>query len=328
MIISQPCFLKFTRTNPNSTFLRFTNIVSNIKKAKYLVLDNYRISEFENNFKYFEKLLEQNSNLEIVVDCSTEILTSGISFLLNTPYASRILVISNGTIDNVDNIALSKSKIKQIREDFFIKYYDYYSPHISAFPNKRNKYLLLTGKPKHEREVLLTKLYKKNLLKYGNISYFGKEVTCGFNYVPPIDENSYWSFYLKEVEEFKSSLNSNLVVDVQEWNHNDSHARFYNADPYMDVEFVVVVETHPTAQGIFHTEKSTKPVQLNKKFILLNRKGALRDLKHKFLKYHHRDICELTDWVDTSYDDIDDLNERIDYIVDIIENQIHQVSTT
>ena len=331
MIITQPSYLRFGRTDPKNTFLRYTNIVSNIKKAKYLAIDAYILSEYKHNFGDFEKLLEENKHLMLLVDCSAEMLSGNIEFLLNSSYADRILILSNGASTEDNNILIKESRVKHIQEDFFIKYYHYYIPDLTLSEDQgygKNHYLLLTGKPKIEREAFLSKLHRHGLTRYGNISYFGKSLRNKFNNVEPPNDKYYWNFLGDHIQEFKDSLESDLVLDVGEWNYTDSHTRFYNARPYQDVDFVIVFESDLYQDIIFHTEKSTKPIQLNKKFILINKKGALADLKQKFLKYHNRDISELTDWIDTSYDDIEDHNDRFDFIVKILYKKFYDYSQT
>ena len=319
MIINQPVYLEFGRTDPKVTFLRFTNIVHTLQEAKYLVMNAYTFTDHDNKLDFYEKILAEYKNIKLLVDCSTEMLTSDLKHFTESLYADRILIVSNGVASKTPGIHLSNSKVKHIKEDFFIKYYHYYCPElIQNIGVKPNEYLLLTGKPKIEREALLSKLYKKDLLKYGNISYFGKEKRSDFNNPMHIGVREYFDFLKPDIQRFKDSLGSNMVLDQKEWSFDPSHTRYYNGVLYKEVDFIVVCESDFNQHAIFHTEKSTKPIQLNKKFILLNNTGALADLKEKFLKYHGRDISELTDWVDTSYDSIEDLNERMDCIVNLI----------
>lgn len=322
MIINQPVYLEYGRTDPKVTFLRYTNIVHTLQEAKYLVIDAYTFSKYDNKLDIFETILEEYKNLTLLVDCSTEMLTGDLKFLIESLYSNRILILSNGTSNKTAGIHLANSKIKHIQEDFFIKYYHYYSPELKQnIGVNLNQYLLLTGKPKLEREVLLSKLFKKNLLKYGNVSYFGKEENTEFNSTTYLGIEDYFDSYKDDIQSFKNSLGSNMVLDEEHWTFHPSHTRYYNGVLYKQVDFVVVCESDLNQYRIFHTEKSTKPIQLNKKFILLNKAGALADLKQKFLKYHGRDISELTDWVDTSYDSIEDLNERMDCIVNLIAKE-------
>lgn len=327
MIITQPSYLRFGRTDPKNTFLRYTNIVSDIKKAKYIVINAYSLSEYEKNFGYFEKLLEDNKHFILLVDCTTEMLSSNIDFLLNSIYADRIIIYSNGASTEYYNTLINESRVKHIQEDFFIKYFHFYSPDFTLNEDQgygKKHYLLLTGKPRIEREAFLSKLYRHKLIPYGNISYFGKTRRNKFNNVQH-HNNDYWNFLKEDIKDFKDSLKHNLVLDVDKWKYKHSHNRYYNARPYRDVDFVIVFESDFYQDIIFHTEKSTKPVQLNKKFILINKKGSLADLKQKFLKYHNRDISELTDWIDTSYDNIEDHNERFDYIIQILTQLVLKI---
>ena len=82
------------------------------------------------------------------------------------------------------------------------------------------------------------------------------------------------------------------------------------------------MESDVTNDRSFITEKTTKCVQQDKKFILLSSKGMLSKTKNEYQKYHGIDISHLTDWCDTSYDEIDNVWYRIDKIVKIMKNEL------
>jgi hypothetical protein len=113
------------------------------------------------------------------------------------------------------------------------------------------------------------------------------------------------------------------MLDTTNLNYITSHAREYNADYYKAVDFVIVVESHINVgleqdKVFFITEKISKCIQLDIPFILLGTEGLLRHTKEQAKIHLGKDISHLTDWCDTSYDDIENLWERIDKIVDII----------
>jgi len=87
---------------------------------------------------------------------------------------------------------------------------------------------------------------------------------------------------------------------------------------------VIVVESDIREGMIFITEKTMKCVQQNKKFILFASSGSLSFIKNKVKLYLNKDITHLTDWCDTSYDNIKDKWERLDKIVNIVKDNIEE----
>ena len=61
---------------------------------------------------------------------------------------------------------------------------------------------------------------------------------------------------------------------------------------------------------------------MNKKFIPLASKGFLRNLKRYYMTEFNKDISHLTDWCDTSFDDITDLEKRTKMVVNIVAHEI------
>ena len=48
----------------------------------------------------------------------------------------------------------------------------------------------------------------------------------------------------------------------------------------------------------------------------------MTNLKHEVKEHLNLDITHLTDWCDTSYDEIGDIWKRLDKIINIIEDKI------
>lgn len=336
MVISSPCFLKNFSPSPNITNLRYTNIVYSQEEAEYIVYDNYKIEDVLHDEEELKSFFEKNKTKKLLIDNSTE-LTSSVTtnILLKLPFQKNVVLLTNGAGDDWGDIQLKHSKVNYIVKDFFVEYMHYYSPdftYTGVTPVKNKVFTLLTGKPKIERSLLLKNLYDNNILKNGYVSYFGigSENQNFLNSTNP-SGHLFRQEYVEDINIFHKKLKDNLYVDTSNFNYDISHTRHFRASPYMYSEFIVVCESDLYHPRFFHTEKSIKPIILNKKFILLNNQGSLADLKYKMLKYHRRDISDLTDWVDTSYDSISDLEERIyvisNLIIDNVKKHLKKVET-
>jgi hypothetical protein len=115
-----------------------------------------------------------------------------------------------------------------------------------------------------------------------------------------------------------------LVADTNQFNMQISHTKKFNAELYNAVDFVIVPETTGCTMqdNFFPTEKTVKCILMNKKFIPLASKGFLRNLKRYYMTEFNKDISHLTDWCDTSFDDITDLEKRTKMVVNIVAHEI------
>ena len=330
MLITKPVFLHKNYYCPTTTFLRFSNIVSREDNNSSVVISNYTQPEMLPSL--IREYSKKNLKREIIIDCSAELInTDTIDILVELAERYKITLYFNDCRDHNDLEKLKKSKISTVQKFFFVEYFYYY------IPNWRNSetleldcespsFLLLTGKPKFERAVFLYKLFKKNLQSYGKISYFGiknsNEFVANSSFQLDPKEHSFYSKFYHKVKEFNSSFADDLTVDVDEFDHSISHTRRFNADFYSAVDFVVIFETDLYTNTFFPTEKPMKAIMLNKKFIYLGVKGSLAHLKKLMLELHGRDISDLTDWIDTKYDGIEDLEEKLDCVIELMDTYI------
>lgn len=123
-------------------------------------------------------------------------------------------------------------------------------------------------------------------------------------------------------------MNLPLVADTTHFSYKISHTKEFNAALYNAVDFVIVPETtRCTMNGnFFPTEKTIKCINLNKKFIPIASKGFIKNLKKYYKDNFNKDISNLTDWCDTSFDDIISLEERIKRVVKRVANEISNYS--
>ena len=298
--------------NIHRSMLRPQNFVDDITEAEYLLLSTYDISEMD-----FELL--SRYNLKLKVDCSTEIAPP--EELLDTIPVKDYTLYCNSVSDN---FILNNPSVSIIEEPFFLKYNHYYTPKRSKKEIKKKKFLYMVGKAKFPRVCLLGLLSYYNLLDDAHYSYFGDGE---LNMSNEININ-YFETEASEIQKKRVRVGLNeikipTILDVAKFDYNVSHSREFNADFYDAVDFVIVPESHINIYAskdapLFITEKIGKCIRLDKKFILLGECGLLKYTKEQAKIHLGKDISHLTDWCDTSYDDIPDLWERIDKIIKIV----------
>ena len=116
-----------------------------------------------------------------------------------------------------------------------------------------------------------------------------------------------------------------LTVDQPLLTGELSHSKLFNASLYEAVDFVIVPETGGSLgpwQEFFVTEKTIKCILTNKKFIPVGNQYFLKNLKDYYLTRHNRDISDLVNWYDDSFDSIPTTEKRIEEIVNIVKNTV------
>jgi len=314
--------------HPQSTMLRFNNVVFDINDAENILFMAYQfnsteaIDELVTSFKEYE-------NKNIILDFSCE-LFSGELFhrMLLEKSLFNVVVYTNGKPPDIRDFNPLYDRGCNVRViPFFLKYIHYYFP-IQVSPHRdrisKNQFLLMVGKLKPERTALVGLLSFYDLLKQNHVSYltgesnFGPESTEDYFNSPEFPEKQ------KDlVEVGLNRLESNLSLDTLFLTYDISHSREYNSDYYYASDFVVVCESDASRDVMFITEKIGKCIQLNKKFILLGSKGLLSYTKEQSKIHLNKDISHLTDWCDTSYDEMGNIWDRVDKISEIIKNEIH-----
>ena len=245
---------------------------------------------------------------KLVFDFSREIVPkvyTDLLFYVKNLY--RVFVYGNGVEDLQAVSKLSKKGCNFTIQPFFVTHNERYSP---VFWNKsgivKKPFLLLVGKHKRERLELLKLLKKDNFLDLGHVSFIPTDP----NFDPP--------------REGYGDLVPNYFLDSKELTYSLSHETEYMSDYYLKSDFVVVCESDVrNNKGLFITEKSVKAIQLNKKMIILGGKGFLSELESVYLEYMDMDITPLTRWCNTKYDEVEDLQDRIELIVKEIKRQTY-----
>lgn len=92
---------------------------------------------------------------------------------------------------------------------------------------------------------------------------------------------------------------------------------YLQAEPYIDTYFSLVTETVADRPWSFRTEKIVKPIAAGQPWICVSGPGFYRDLRNLgFKTFDHA--------IDESFDSIDNQQDRLDRIVDIVEDLCSQ----
>jgi hypothetical protein len=277
----------------------------------------------------FEELVEytKNKNKKIYYDSTTELISEEfIEKIERYTDLSQLNIFTNGPTETHKDrfYNLEKKGVTLFVEQYFVKYCNYYVPIKISNEKKRRCFLLLGGKSKSFRTALTGLIYHNNLEEHGHISYFGFEPHNNFS------DESVFDYFMSDspieqklkVKDGLHKMGGNKYLDVEGFDHQTSHTRLYDSTYYDLVDFVVIMESDIAENRVFITEKTTKCVQMNKKFILLSSCGMLEKTKEYYKKYHDLDISHLTDWCDNSYDKITNVWDRIDTISELIKKHI------
>jgi|TARA_B100001093_G_C26767607_1_gene988622 hypothetical protein len=333
MIINEPLYFYNSSCNyidENLSILRPKNIVNTIENCEIILLTNYDAlyDKFYNDFVELIVYSKEN-NKKIYYDSTTELISENfIDRIQIHDNLSTLTILTNGPTNNYEKkfYNLRDKGVTLIVEQFFVKYEDYYVPiKIQHKDLDRKKFLMLGGKSKDFRTAITGLIFGNDLHKYGHISYFGFEPLSSFT------NETVYDYFMSDspieqklrVKEGILKMGGNKLLDVDTFDFKVSHTRRYDSTPYDLVEFVVVLESDINHDRHFITEKTTKCVQMNKKFILLSAPNMLEKTKQYYKKYHNKDISHLTDWCDTSYDQITNKWGRIDKIYEVIEKSIN-----
>tara|TARA_B110000879_G_scaffold170840_1_gene221489 strand:+ start:1792 stop:2802 length:1011 start_codon:yes stop_codon:yes gene_type:complete len=326
MVINDLVYFYSYNHSPLLSFLEFPNQTHNLHTCKTVVISPYSL-----NLDTQRSILNGfiSDGYRIIVDASTEILgKETVKLIMEIEDPSNVIVYTN-TYEphfesDVESIRMNGGSITVI--PFFIKDIDQYKPKYTNNTIKHKDFLLLSGKSKPTRTSMVGLLSYYNLIEKGHVSFFGNGLSdnkSNFFYdqiSDYFDKTDVPQDQQEKVREGLSKLPQKMTLDVNNLTHAISHTRTYNGDYYNSVDFVVVVESDVREEIIFITEKTMKCIQQNKKFILFSTSGSLSFIKDQVKLHLNKDISHLTDWCDTSYDNITDTWERLNKVVSIIKD--------
>lgn len=284
---------------------------------------------FDTMFKYNKENAHKNFN-------NSSTMTAGYSKLLqyNIDFGTRAVTKKKIPTILLNTEKESEEKDKLLSHFGYVDCYyffhglaaaDWYRgyEHYSFIPINQRKirkkfitYNRITGNSRIYRLFFVSSLFRKNLTKFGNISFSKKCPAHGDlkQYVVLAAKN-----YNLGVSECQNTLNildhlCELRIDTP----TDEPINNYSFDigpipESMESFLHVVTETCFWETKKHLTEKIFKPIVLKQPFVLLGCKDNLAYLKEYGFQTFDR-------WWDESYDKCDDPLQRIAMVVDIIEN--------
>lgn len=307
------------------SFIQTTNEVETIEKAEIIVIDSYL---YHRRIELINNLLKLNKR--IIIDSTFELLWEPIlNELLKLDSLHNVEYYCISRDDNYAAETIKKCQAAGLiirQSQYFADFQDYYKPIISDKNIEKKKYILHTGKTRPERTLLVALLSQCDLIEYGYVSYFGNDfneyaknekIENVFN-LPEVLKNE--SLKLK-IQEGLDKLNLPLKIDVDTLSFITAHSKTFNADYYMASDFAVVCETIYDHNS-FITEKTTKCILMNKKFLVFSNVNYVQHLKEYYLKTFNKDISHLTDWCDLSYDKEPNKVKRAELIVEEIKKEV------
>jgi len=336
MRIKEKAYVFAGHQDDMSTF-RFSNIVRTPEEADVLCVSMYRFNPFMKNEvinflkTYTRRLIRKR---KIYIDGTVEIMPDIlVDCLLEIENLSNITLFTaerNPEWRKKDLFELINRGLKINYDCYFLKYKEYYTPITKNLEIQPKKFLYMVGKNKFERLVLLGLLAYENLIdKYAHISFFGNHIE-NIKFSAGVEVNDIFTNPLlcnKTKYKVKTGLrriDPIFKLDTKIFDREVSHNRQYNRDYYDAVDFVVVGESNFAYDDVyFPTEKVAKPIQLNKKMIVLGTKNFVSNT----IKYYEKrgeDVSDLFNWCDTKYDKEDNNIKRIEKIVETIkENAVN-----
>lgn len=311
----------YYKNNPGLSFIIAKN-VTDLLDSEIIIISIYSIHLVPQD--EFYSLLSLNK--KIYIDGTYERFNQSVlKYLLEFRTLSNVYYFCmSSEFDYPPDLkeSLRESGLNLIPSQYFIDYDHLFIPIFkNNYPNR--KFLLYTGKPRSHRTLLVSLLSYYNLLDYGYVSFFGENyIVKGFH-----DETIDDVYSLNMSDELRNrikigleKINLPLVLDTNIFGPEISHSKNFCADYYNSVDFVVVLETEVNNGIFFVTEKTTKCIILNKKFIVLSSTHFIKKLKDYYLTKFGQDISHLTDWCDTSYDNEVDFSIRIEKIIEVIKD--------
>lgn len=308
------------------SFIQVSNLVSD-KEAKIVLFD-----QLEFNFSPVEVIQAYlDLDKELYIDSTYELMESTTVFkICELKNIDKITYFYNPRTSTDLNQTIELLKIKGLTcvpRQYFADYMNVYEPvYEDKLVNKT--FLCLNGKLTAERIFLVSLLSQYNLLQHGYVSLFDEKNNL-FECEPVEDivNNSTFSTGAKTsmLSEF-NKLSLPLTVDTDIMSPEISHSRQFNRDIYDAVDFAIVPETtgNVTRGEFFITEKTIKCILTNTKFIAVACLFYIKQLKEYFYTNFNKDISHLTDWCDTSYDEIENTEERIKKVVEIAHSLVNK----
>lgn len=172
---------------------------------------------------------------------------------------------------------------------------------------RAKKFTCLNRIDKPFRRLFAATIIKNNLHTDAYFSYTGKKYTLEY----PIDNTnvSQWTTYWDQsvLNNFDPPYRCDELEDYQHNTH-----QLINQDFFQDAYWNIVVETHISERTVFLTEKTFKPILNLQPFVIVGAPGSLSLL-------HELGYKTFGNWIDESYDSIDDSELRLYKCLQIVK---------
>lgn len=179
------------------------------------------------------------------------------------------------------------------------------SPAIYSKADKPYKYLFLNGRGRPHREAALRKLRGRGLLEHS----LWTNLDSGNGPVQTLHP-------AYEVPRYRNNATTDHYVKFELFD-NEWGEIYLEPAPYIDTYFSLVSETVFDIPYSFRTEKTWKPIVMGHPWITIANRGFYRDMHDLgFQTYSHV--------IDESFDSIDNGEDRLDRIVEIVQDLCRQ----
>jgi len=260
-----------------------------------------------------ERYGESNYDLELIqkwIDLERFPIDSVIFMCMNM-VVNKTMVKKQLPFDSVPYSCVSEAYLTDMGVDWDKE------PEIELLPENYKLFLTYNKSFHYHRLYLLYKLYFSNLLEHGKCSFDLSE------YSTPIQEQYDRLNLMMKLNGFSQSDMSECVFNLPlKIEDDDSDENYQDVDffgqitinkHYKNTFVSVVSETLTASDTVYFSEKTFKPIFRMHPFLLISSPNSLKRLKE--LGYQTFDK-----WWDESYDEADTFEERIDMIVNILED--------
>jgi hypothetical protein len=165
-----------------------------------------------------------------------------------------------------------------------------YEPDIKPY-----KFLFLNKESREHRGKLIQSLDRRGVLKSALWSNLSQQISLPEQYADYFNQGI-------------TDVSINRTVYSLNWPDG-----MINVPLYADTYFSVVTETNHIFPMRYFTEKIYKPILMGHPFIAVSCKGFYNYL-------HDQGYKTFNEFIDESFDDIDDTNQRLEKIADTIQN--------
>jgi hypothetical protein len=295
---------EFTKEFQDEEFHSFTN-VDIVPGAVYLISRQ----QFAENIKRIKELATSGTILPILGNPAegSDTMLKQIDGLgiLDLVREGKILIITGGYL---------QADIPSLyHENFLPKILDY-TENLKAIEDYQTnfntsrpyKFLFLNGRARKHRRYLLEQL--EPILDQA--IWTNLDNTHGHP-IKLLDTKYEFDFYRRNTE-----LTQPGFVKYELFN-NDWGEIYLNAQPYLDTYFSLVTETVFEYPYSFRTEKIWKPVAIGHPFIVVANAGYYRDL-------HRLGFKTFGHLIDESFDQINNNQQRLNYIVNVVKDLCSQ----